>query len=236
MSSPSTAPAKIQTLDRVAIAAMLALLLLIGFLLLNGDRSSPRVRDFNWQGKQVGGDDIAFLIAFSRPMNHASVEQNLQLEPPLPGKISWAGRRMAYTLTAPAPYGTSFQVKLQGAQDRFTQAGSDRGKIQPFVGQFRSRDRAFAYIGTATEEADRLILYNLTKQEKIILTPPDLQVTEFKPYPQGDRILFTATARTTSRVCRTKTLHRHYGNSLRNSAATRSARGVSSPCASATRQ
>jgi hypothetical protein len=197
MSSPSAAPAKIQPIDRVSIAVMLALLVLIGFLLLNGDHSSPRVRDFNWQGKQVGGDDLAFVLAFSRPMNHASVEQNLQLEPPLPGKVSWAGRRMAYTLEMPAPYGTSFQVKLQGAHDRFTQASSDRGKIQPFVGQFRSRDRAFAYIGIAAEEADRLILYNLTKQEKIILTPPDLQVTEFKPYPQGDRILFTATARTT---------------------------------------
>jgi len=51
---------------------------------------------------------------------HKSVAGNLQIDPPLMGKAAWAGRRMAYTLAAPAPYGTSYQVQLQGAQDRFT--------------------------------------------------------------------------------------------------------------------
>ncbi len=187
-----------QPLDRVAIATMLILGLLIGLMLLSGDRSAPRVRGFNWQDKQIGGEDTAFVLTFSRPMDDASVERNLKIEPPLPGKTSWAGRRMAYTLTAPPPYGTTFRVSLQDAQDRFTQAGPNRAKIQPFEGTFRSRDRAFVYIGTEPGEAGKLILYNLTKQEKTPLTPPNLEVTEFKPYPQGDRILFAATPRTTS--------------------------------------
>jgi len=55
------------TTDRVAIALMLALSLLIGLLLWQG---APRVRDFSWQDKQVGAEDTS-LPHFSRPMTKA---------------------------------------------------------------------------------------------------------------------------------------------------------------------
>jgi hypothetical protein len=184
-----------QPLDRLAIGLMLVLAVLIGLLLWNGDRSAPKVRNFNWQNKQIGAEDTAFILTFSRPMDHASVETNLKLAPPLPGKTSWAGRRLAYTLTMPAPYGTRYQVQLQNAQDRFTAEGKNRAFIQPFLGQFQTRDRAFAYIGVEGEEAGRLILYNLTQQQKRVLTSKNLMVMDFKPYPAGDRILFAATTR-----------------------------------------
>lgn len=195
--SPTTSkPANFpQPLDRFAITLILLLLLVIGGLLMTGHRIAPRVRYFTWQDKQVGADDTAFIMAFSRPMNQASVEKNLKIEPELPGKTSWAGRRMAYTLMAPPPYGTTYKVKLADAVDYFNQEDSTRIPIQPFDATFRSRDRAFAYIGVQGEEEGRLVLYNLTKQESTILTPPDLLVNEFKPYPLGDRILFGATPR-----------------------------------------
>jgi hypothetical protein len=173
---------------------MVTLGLVIGGLLWGGERASARVREFSWQDRQVGADDTAFLLTFSRPMDHASVEQHLKINPPLTGKTSWAGRRMAYTLTLPAPYGTEFQVQLEGATDRFTQGR--HAAIQPFNGRFRTRDRAFAYIGVEGEEQGRLVLFNLTRGEKQVLTPADLVVTEFKLYPLGDRILFAATQRT----------------------------------------
>lgn len=182
-------------LDRTAITLVVVLAVVIGVLILSGDRSAPRVRDFTWQSKQVGADDKAFLLTFSRPMDQTSVEQNLRIEPKLPGKVSWAGRRMAYTLDAPAPYGTNFQVSLEGARDRFNKAGADRATIQSFNATFRSRDRSFAYIGTEGDETGRLILYNLTRQEKTVLTPNTLIVLEFKPYPTADKILFSAIER-----------------------------------------
>jgi dipeptidyl aminopeptidase/acylaminoacyl peptidase len=175
---------------------MLVLTVLIGLLLWNGGHAAPRVREFTWQDKQVGAEDTAFILNFSRPMDHASVESNLWINPPLPGKVSWAGRRMAYTLDMSAPYGTLFQIELQRSRDRFTKADSPRATLQPFTGRFRSRDRAFAYIGVEGEEDGRLVLYNLTQQKKQVLTPKDLVLNEFKPYPLGDRILFSATPRT----------------------------------------
>ena len=87
-----------QPIDRVAIILMLVLSVLMGLLLLSGDRTAPKVREFTWENKQIGATDTGFILTFFRPMNHATVEKNLKLEPSLPGKFSWAGRRMAYTL------------------------------------------------------------------------------------------------------------------------------------------
>jgi hypothetical protein len=192
-----TSKSFLQPLDRVAIALMLGLSLLIGLLLWQGDAVAPRVRDFSWQDKQVGADDTSFTLTFSRPMDIKSVEANLQIDPPLMGKAAWAGRRMAYTLAAPAPYGTSYQVQLQGAQDRFTESGAGR-LIQPFSSRFQSRDRALVYLGVEGEEQGRLVLYNLTQQQKTILTPKHLLVVDFKPYPGGEKVLFSATERTSN--------------------------------------
>ncbi len=182
-------------------AATLALVLAGAILvvLLSGDHASARVRQFSWNEHQIGVEDSAFAITFSRPMNTASVEDNLTIDPPLSGRVSWAGRRMAYTLDVPAAYGRAYTVRLDEAQDLTTQGN----KLQPFLAQFRTRDRAFAYIGDTGEEENRLVLYNLTRDRRDILTPPDWVVMDFKPYPLGDRILFaalTASEATNSRL------------------------------------
>lgn len=186
-------PRRIQPLDRAAVIAIVVLSLAITTLLLLGDHALARVRNFSWQGEKVGAEEVAFLLTFSRPMKPESVEQNLTIEPPLVGKFSWAGRRMAYTLETPAPYGQTFQVSLPQAQSRFNAAGDT--SFEPFTGSFQSRDRGFVYIGIDGEEAGRLVLYDLTQQAKTILTPKEQVVLDFEPYRAGDRILFSAVSR-----------------------------------------
>lgn len=183
---------KWQPLDRVAIIIMAVLMVVIGLVLLKGDRTAPRVREFSWQDHQIGAEDIAFTMTFSRPMNHSSVENNLRIEPPLPGRFSWAGRRMAYTLNAPPPYGTAFELSLQGSYDRFSDPNDDRTTLRTFTAQFQTRDRAFVYLGVEGEEKGRLVLQNLTQRSRTLLTPATLQVMDFDLYPQGDRIVFSA--------------------------------------------
>jgi hypothetical protein len=185
-----------QPLDRVAIALMLVLSVAIAALVLSGDRTTPRVREFSWANQQVGAEDRGFILTFNRPMDRESVEQNLRLDPPLPGQISWAGKRMAYTLLDPVPYGTPFSVQLQGARDRLYGDDPSGRLIEPFTGYFRSRDRAFVYIGVEGDEEGRLMLVNLSQDPKPVpLTPEDLVVVQFEPYPSGDRILFSAVGR-----------------------------------------
>ncbi|NJL49822.1 MAG: Ig-like domain-containing protein [Leptolyngbyaceae cyanobacterium SM2_5_2] len=172
------------------MAAVLTLVL--GGLIFSGDHAMAKVREFSWQDRQVGVEDRAFLLTFSRPMDPASVEANLTIEPPLPGKVSWAGRRMAYTVTEPIPYGEAFTVKLAAARDRFSANADHAGRFEPFQGTFQTRQRAFLYIGAEGDEANRLVLADLEQQQRQILTPKNLAVLAFEPYPLGDRVLFSA--------------------------------------------
>jgi len=175
-----------QPLDKAALSVMAVAGLLTLLLLWGGDRTYAQVRYFTWQNRDIGAEDRAFILSFNRLMDWSSVEAHLKIEPPLAGKASWSGRRFAYTLTEPIPYGQTFQLSLDNA------VSVPQGKpMQAFQGQFRSRDRVLVYLGSGVEEG-RLILYNLTLQQKTFLSPLNLRVFDFQPYPAGDRILFSA--------------------------------------------
>ncbi|MEM6753532.1 MAG: hypothetical protein AAF630_11240, partial [Cyanobacteria bacterium P01_C01_bin.38] len=181
-----------QPLDRASLILIIILTVLIGLIILQGDAVKPSVRNFTWENKKIGADDISFILNFSRPMDIESVEKNLKIEPPLAGKTSWAGRRMAYTLLTPAPYGEEYKVRLEDAKDKFAVAKRTKKVIQPFTGNFVSRDRVILYLGAENEERGRLVLYNLTKQEKSLLTPKDLVVLDFEAFADREKILFSA--------------------------------------------
>jgi hypothetical protein len=187
---------RFQPLDRLAIAFIVTLTLLIGFLLLNGDRSSPYIRDFSWANQQVNADNNAFILTFSRPMNQASVEQNLKLEPILKGKFSWSGRRMAYTLTDSVTYGQKYKLTLQDAYDGFSSELGKSTPIKTFSSSFSTPNPAFAYIGGAGNNSGRLIIYDLVKNSQQILTSGDLIVLDFKIYSDRSKILFAAVPKT----------------------------------------
>jgi len=179
-------------LDQVAMTLMAGLLVLAALLVLLGDHAGAKVQQFSWQERTVGAENVAFTLTFTRPMEPESVEANLQITPDLPGRVSWSGRRLAYTLDAPIPYGESYAVTLPEARDRFSDA-NDEMQFEPFEGTFQSRDRAIAYIGSEAEAAGRLMLANFAQETgAVALTPPGWQVLDFEPYPLGDRILVSA--------------------------------------------
>ncbi|MBS9390512.1 Ig-like domain-containing protein [Dolichospermum flos-aquae] len=182
----------IQPLDGIAIAVMLLLSVLIGLIIWKGDVVKPMVRTFTWENQQIGAEDLSFSLTFSRPMDSKSIEENLKIDPPLAGKTSWAGRRMVYTLLTPAPYGTNYQVKLEKGQDKYSQAEGKNRVMQPFTGSFSTRNRVILYIGANPEVQGQLVLYNLTQEQKKVLTPKDLIVMDFEPFPNGEKILFSA--------------------------------------------
>ena len=191
---------QIQPIDTVVIALIVFLSLIIGFLISTSSKCSgdcwfevqPQVKEFSWQNQLIGAENKAFLMTFNRPMDRDSVEKNLVIEPPLPGKFSWAGNKLAYTLNIPAPYGETYRVFLQEARQQFATKGELGKEIEPFFSQFKTRDRSLAYIGTEGSERGRLILYNWTRQIKTILTPKNLTVFDFESYPKGDKIAFLA--------------------------------------------
>jgi hypothetical protein len=191
-------------IDKIAITTITFLSITISILVWGTNACGteclfhvkPQVTDFSWQNKTIGREDRAFLLNFNRPIDRNSIYSNLTIEPPLSGKISWSGNRLAYTLDVPAPYGEKYRLFLEDGQQQFAGGKKQGETIKPFFGQFHSRDRAFAYIGSEGNYQSKLILYNWTKQQKIVLTPENLVVFEFKPYPTGDRLLFSAIEKT----------------------------------------
>jgi hypothetical protein len=180
-----------QPLDRIAIIFMAGLAIATLILLWSGDRTLPQVRDFNWQNRNIGAEDTAFTLTFNRPIDRDAVEKQIQIQPPLPGKISWAGSKMAYTLSNPAPYGNSYRVDLQGVKEAL---GKDSGKeIVPFRGRFKTPDRMFAYISSGETERGRIVIYNFRTQKPLTITPENLVVTDFKVDNGSQNIVFTAT-------------------------------------------
>ncbi|WP_310486923.1 hypothetical protein [Chamaesiphon sp. VAR_69_metabat_338] len=179
-----------QPLDRIAITVMAVLAVAIAILIWSGDRTLPQVRDFSWQNRTISAEDTAFTLTFNRPIDRATVEQQLKIVPALPGKISWAGSKLAYTLAHPAPYGGTYQVDLQGAREEI---GTTTGKeIVPFRGRFRTPDRMFAYIGSSETNRGRLVIYNFKTQKPLVISPENLVVTNFKVDRHSQKIVFTA--------------------------------------------
>jgi WD40-like Beta Propeller Repeat len=181
-----------QPLDLAVAIVSSLILFLITLLLWQGDRTAPQVTEFSWQQKQVNATDLAFTLTFNRPMDQKSVEQNLKITPSLPGRTSWAGRKMAYTLNAPVPYGNQFKVKLDNAYDRFANEVGSHRPIQPFSAKFSSPDNTFIYIGSNGTEKNRLVKINQTNNSRQILTPQNLAITDFRLYPDRQRILVGA--------------------------------------------
>ncbi|MBP0016935.1 MAG: hypothetical protein J7647_05175 [Cyanobacteria bacterium SBLK] len=180
-------------IDVAVITAIGGFSILIGAVLVIGDRSMPRTMDFSWQDRQIGVQNETFTLTFNRPMNWETVKNALSIDPPLPGKLSWNSRTLAYTLTDLPVYGTTYQIALEGAKEQPLATNREAKTLQPWTIELKTRDRAFAYLGVDGDEKGRLLLYNETQRgRKIPLTPPDLVVTNFQPYPDGDRILFSA--------------------------------------------
>jgi hypothetical protein len=184
-----------QPIDKVAIGLMVVLSIAIAALLLLGDRTRPEVREFSWQDQQVEAADTAFVVTFNRPMDRESVATNLNITPELPGRISWAGRRMAYTLNTPAVYGNEYSIELNNAYDRFADEVGNHVPIAPFVAKFSTPVPLLAYIGAADDDAGRLVIYDQQKKERLLLSPANLSVTDFRIYGDRKKILFAAVER-----------------------------------------
>ncbi|MEB3224226.1 MAG: hypothetical protein VKJ86_00300 [Synechococcus sp.] len=187
---------RLKLFDHIVLATLFCLTLLVALLWGRGDRTPAQVMTFSWEGRQIGITDQQFQLSFSEPIAPGVITDNFTIEPPLAGRWSWVGKDFFYTLDERPIYGQDYQFKLTPTVPKEGQ----KATVAPFLSRIKSRDRAFAYIGTEATERGRLVLYNLTQQQKSILTPADLIILNFDVYPEGDRLLFSALPRGTAQV------------------------------------
>ncbi len=179
---------RLKRFDQIVLVCLFCLTCLVVSLWGLGDRTLTHIKAFNWEGRQIGVSDRQLQLSFNQAIDPAVVTENFTIEPPLSGRWSWVGKNFFYTLDEQPIYGQDYQLRL-------TESSIEGPTFEPFLSRIRSRDRAFAYIGTEDTDRGRLILYNFTQQQKSILTPADLIVLNFDVYPDGDRLLFSALPR-----------------------------------------
>jgi hypothetical protein len=211
-------------LDRAALTLMGILMALTVVLLAIGDRSAPYVREFSWKDRPVGAEDTAFALRFSRSMDRPQVEsrlmiksdpanpqsQALPIQQVLPGKVSWSGKKMLYSLNTPVPYGNSYELKLRDVKAANNTGQSIGREITPFVQAFASREKMFGYIGTSGVDRGRLMIQRYphsndlatnsapnsqVAKEKLVpiaVTPPEYSVKDFYFTPSGTGVFFAA--------------------------------------------
>ncbi|RMF24155.1 MAG: hypothetical protein D6756_07415 [Cyanobacteria bacterium J083] len=173
-----------QPLDIVTWVVILILSLFITLVIIRGDRTTLQIDNFSWDKKQVGILDSYFQLQFNRPLQPTAIKE-IKIQPPLPGKIKWQGSIITYTPLEPPVYGTKYEITILPQTEK-------KQELPAIKQNFQTRDRVFAFIGAVSAEKGRLVVYNLTQQKKTVLTPEDLVVTDFKVYPQGNKILFAA--------------------------------------------
>ncbi len=175
-------------LDRLILGITLISMLILTGLIGLEYWVPPQVQDFNWDHQQVTAHQRHLILTFNRAMDLDSVAQHLTLTPPLSGEARWLGKRLIYVLDEPAQYGQVYQVVLEGAQDRY-------GQVMPkaFKSEFQTPDPQVVVVGLTDAELGRLVLLNLTTQDRTVLTPPELKVTEFHPVREGQTLYFFGT-------------------------------------------
>jgi hypothetical protein len=188
-------------LDRAALTLMALLLILTVALLAIGDRSKPYVREFNWQGQQIGAEDTALSLGFSRLMERQQIERHLlvavgkntlgPIKEVLPGKISWSGKKLFYTLDRPAPYGNSYRLSLQAGTAADLKGRSVGRTLQPFRGSFNSRPLRLAFISTAAAHRGQLMVGKFGDPPQAV-SPVGLAVREFRWLPDDRGLIFAA--------------------------------------------
>jgi hypothetical protein len=171
----------VKKFDLLVIISIIIASLLIVLFQWKGNSSIFQVSNFSWQNRTISSLDRQFTIDFDRPVDRRQIEGSLQIQPPLKGTVSWSGNRLFYTLTEIPLAETNFKIKLLGNKT-----------IESFNGNFKTRDRLFAYLGIDEEESGKVVLYNYTQKRKTILTPKDLVVTEFRVIAGGAKVIFFA--------------------------------------------
>lgn len=86
----------------------------VGLLLIGGAwRLTPQITaSAPDDGLTAAGNDTIISITFNRPMDHASVESHVSLDPDVAGHFVWQDNEMRFVPTQPWPDGTAVHVSV----------------------------------------------------------------------------------------------------------------------------
>jgi Tol biopolymer transport system component len=146
----------IDPFNRAAFALIALLLAAIGLALLAGDRVGIRVLRTLPQDLSSAGALVQ--ISFSEPLDPASTEGKISLEPPVAGTTSVRGNTLIFQPAQPLLTGQGYTVRVAAG----VRAAGGRALLQSQQWQFRVRGAQVAYLAPADSLTQNLFLLDPT--------------------------------------------------------------------------
>jgi Tol biopolymer transport system component len=152
-------------IDRLIIASITALALLIGALSVASARLGPNV-DAVAMASTFDGTSVNTQIAitFTAPMRQKSVERNFRIVPRVKGDFSWVGNEVLFSPRQLLRYATHYAVTIgSGAED-----STGKSLIHAFHRSFTTQSEHVMYLGMEGPEKNNLVLASTTGQRNVV--------------------------------------------------------------------
>lgn len=145
-----------KTFEKIVAVIIGILILLIAGIAVLEDWSGPKVNSVNMPDF-VENNQAGIKIEFSELMNRKSVESNLKIEPALPFKFYWQGKKLI--LNPMEAWQTAMNYKL--IIPNLVEDERGRKISADYVKEFQTPKTEVIYIGTDGEEKNRIIIRDL---------------------------------------------------------------------------
>lgn len=151
--------------DRLIVAAIAALAVVIGGLSVASARLGPNV-DTVVMATTLDGTAVNTQIAvtFTTAMQAKSVEHAWSMAPRVAGDFSWVGNEVVFSPRQPLRYATQYVVTIgAGALDT-----SGKRLVHSFRKPFRTQSEHVMYLGSEGSEKNNLVLASTTGERNIV--------------------------------------------------------------------
>jgi Tol biopolymer transport system component len=176
---------RFSSFDRLVWGVLAALAILIGVVVLLGDRVGVQLTRVEPLGMAHSTSPI--ILQFNEEMTRASVEERLRFEPDLKGEASWSGRTLVFRPDRALEPGTAYTVALEAG----ARAQSGRETVSEFQFSFTVMTPRVAYIAPADSVPQNIFIADPLDPAAVqqITDSPD-GIYDFAVSPDGTAIAF----------------------------------------------
>jgi Tol biopolymer transport system component len=177
---------QVERFDLVIAVVCLALAVMIGFVIARGDQLGIIIQSYG--PVEMGSSRAQIRITFDEPVEQASIEANVIVDPPVPGAFSVTQNLVVFSPSQPLRQGQDYTVVVRAG----IQATTGRTLKQNVQWRFRVSPPRIVYLGPVDSIVQNLYLIDpsMAGGEALKLTDSKEGVISFDVAPDGSAIVY----------------------------------------------
>ena len=172
----------IPVFERAVALAIAGAVIVTAMIVVLGDNVGVQITRFGPEG--VASSSSVVSVQFTEQMNRASVEERLEITPPIPGEVSWNGSRLLFRPEDGFQPDRQYSVSIEDGAE----SASGRDLLEKFEFSFHVRGAQIAYLSEIDKEIWIADPSGVVDQERVSFTTGG--VAFFDVSPDGASILF----------------------------------------------